>query len=123
MLPLFSGQSVLAAVIRHLDHKNVIHDPQLKSSVIQVASALARQIRTVVVLSEIGFVSDLCRHLRKSIQATVEAVGEQESHLNVTLQNAIEDCLIEIAKGVTSKLLSYMYMPLYNLTVCLLVFH
>lgn len=96
-------QLVLAAVIRHLDHKNVVHDPQLKSYVIQVAALLARQIRSEVELAEIGFVSDLCRHLRKSLQATVESVGEQESNLNVLLQKSIEDCLLEIAKAVSLK--------------------
>lgn len=94
-------QLILASLIRHLDHKNVAHDPQLKSYVIQVATALARQIRSGVVLAEIGFVCDLCRHLRKSLQATVESVGEQESNSNILLQNSIEDCLLETAKGVS----------------------
>ncbi|XP_050222959.1 protein SEMI-ROLLED LEAF 2 [Mercurialis annua] len=93
-------QSVLAAVIRHLDHKNVTHDPQLKSHVIQVAATLAKQIRSEVVLAEIGFVSDLCRHLRKSFQATIESAGEQELNLNILLQHSIEDCLLEIVKGI-----------------------
>ncbi|KAM2789819.1 hypothetical protein COP1_010272 [Malus domestica] len=93
-------QLILAYVIRHLDHKNISHDPQLKSSVIQVASALASQIRSGAVLAEIGFVSDLCRHLRKSLQATAESVGEQESNINIMLQNSIEDCLLEISRGI-----------------------
>ncbi|GAV92254.1 hypothetical protein CFOL_v3_35635 [Cephalotus follicularis] len=93
-------QVILAAVIRHLDHKNVSHDPQLKSFVIQVGASLARQIRSGKVLAEIGFVSDLCRHLRKSLQATLESVGDQDSGLNIVLQNSIEDCLLEIAKGI-----------------------
>lgn len=93
-------QIILASVIRHLDHKNVAHDPQMKSHVIQSAAALARQIRSGTVLADIGFVSDLCRHLRKSLQATVESVGEQESNLNISLQNSIEDCLLEISKGI-----------------------
>ncbi|EOY11659.1 Uncharacterized protein TCM_026768 isoform 3, partial [Theobroma cacao] len=93
-------QLILAAVIRHLDHKNVAHDPQLKSYIVQVAAALARQIRSRGVLAEIGFVSDLCRHLRKSFQANLESVGEQELDLNILLQNSIEDCLLEIAKGI-----------------------
>nr|XP_023894081.1 uncharacterized protein LOC112006003 [Quercus suber] len=93
-------QLILASLIRHLDHKNVAHDPQLKSYVIQVATALARQIRSGAVLAEIGFVCDLCRHLRKSLQATVESVGEQESNSNILLQNSIEGCLLEIAKGI-----------------------
>lgn len=93
-------QLILASLIHHLDHKNVAQDPQLKSYVIQVATALARQIRSGSVLAEIGFVCDLCRHLRKSLQATVESVGEQESNSNILLQNSIEDCLLEIAKGI-----------------------
>lgn len=93
-------QLVLAAVIRHLDHKNVALDPQVKSYVIEVAAALAQQIRSGAVLTEIGYVSDLCRHLRKSLQAAVESAGEQESNLNIALQNSIEDCLLEIAKGI-----------------------
>ncbi|KAA3487170.1 protein EFR3-like protein B-like isoform X2 [Gossypium australe] len=93
-------QLVLAAVVRHLDHKNVAHDPQLKSYIIQVAAALARQIRSRRMLAEIGFVSDLCRHLRKSFQATLESVGEQDTNLNILLQNSIEGCLLEIAKGI-----------------------
>lgn len=93
-------QLVLSAVIRHLDHKNVTHDSQMKSHVIQVAAVLARQIKSGAAQSEIGFVSDLCRHLRKSFQATAESVGGQEMNLNVTLQNSIEDCLLEIAKRI-----------------------
>lgn len=91
---------ILAAVVRHLDHKNVSHDPEVKSNVIRTATALAWQIRSGAMLSDIGFVSDLCRHLRKSLQATVESVGEHELNLHISLQNSIEDCLLETAKGV-----------------------
>lgn len=122
---LISGnqQLILSSVIRHLDHKNVSHDPQLKSYVIQVASALARQIRSGTVLVEIGSVSDLCRHLRKSFQATVESVGEQESNLNILLQNSVEDCLLEIAKGVTLRLLFYVCLILIAVFVIYLNLH
>lgn len=93
-------QYILAAVVRHLDHKNVSHDPKIKSDIVQTATALARQIRSNVVLSDIGFVNDLCRHMRKSLQASVDLVGEQELNLNIILQNSIEDCLLETARGV-----------------------
>nr|KYP41178.1 Protein EFR3 isogeny [Cajanus cajan] len=91
---------ILASVIHHLDHKNVMNDPQLKTCVVQVATSLAMQIRSGRGLAEIGFVGDLCRHLRKSLQASGEFVGEQELNLNISLQNSIEDCLLEIANGV-----------------------
>ncbi|KAK7392085.1 hypothetical protein VNO78_20512 [Psophocarpus tetragonolobus] len=91
---------ILTSVIHHLDHKNVMNDPQLKTCVVQVATSLAMQIRSGRGLAEIGFVGDLCRHLRKSLQASSEYVGEQELNLNILLQNSIEDCLLEIANGV-----------------------
>lgn len=99
---LISGnhQLILTGVVRHLDHKNVACDAQIKSFVIQTATALARQIRLGGGFSDIGFVSDLCRHLRKSLQATVDLAGE-ELNLNLALQTSIQECLLETAKGVT----------------------
>ncbi|XP_028219826.1 uncharacterized protein LOC114401505 isoform X1 [Glycine soja] len=91
---------ILASVIHHLDHKNVMNDPQLKTCVIQVATSLAMQIISESGLAEIGFVGVLCRHLRKSLQASSEFVGEQELNLNISLQNSIDYCLLEIANGV-----------------------
>nr|GMD45521.1 protein EFR3 homolog B [Ipomoea batatas] len=92
-------QLILTGVVRHLDHKNVACDSQIKSFVIQTATALARQIRLGGGFSDIGFVSDLCRHLRKSLQATVDLAGE-EINLNLTLQTSIQECLLETVKGI-----------------------
>ncbi|XP_061361425.1 protein SEMI-ROLLED LEAF 2 [Gastrolobium bilobum] len=91
---------ILGSVIHHLDHKNVVNDPQLKTCVVQVATSIAMQIRSGRGLAEVGFVGDLCRHLRKSLQASSEFFGEQELNLNISLQNSIEDCLLEIAHGI-----------------------
>ncbi|KAL4321074.1 hypothetical protein AHAS_Ahas14G0074100 [Arachis hypogaea] len=97
--PLLGNQQlILASVIRHLDHKNVLHDPHLKASIIQVATSLAVQIRIGRGLVEFGFVDDLCRHLRKSLQAFGEFVGEQELNSNILLQISIEECLLKFFK-------------------------
>ncbi|KAF6134619.1 hypothetical protein GIB67_022906, partial [Kingdonia uniflora] len=93
-------QVILAAIIRHLDHKNVADDPQVKSNIIQIATALTRQIRSRAPAADIRIISDLCRHLRKSLQATVELPGQQESNLNISIQNSTEDCLLETVKGI-----------------------
>ncbi|CAA0816532.1 Uncharacterized protein SHERM_16398 [Striga hermonthica] len=55
-----------------------------------------------MVISDMGFVSDLFRHLRKSFQATAESnsIGEQERDLNADLQTCIETCLLETVKGI-----------------------
>ncbi|KAL6558021.1 hypothetical protein OROMI_018371 [Orobanche minor] len=91
---------ILAGVVRHLDHKNVGHDPQRKCHIIQTASCLARQLRSEFVISDMGFVSDLFRHLRKSFQATSESIGEQELTLNTALQTSIETCLLETVRVI-----------------------
>ncbi|KAL9660108.1 hypothetical protein QQ045_024919 [Rhodiola kirilowii] len=92
---------ILAAVVRHLDHKNVAHDPKIKSLVIQVAIALVRLIRSEGdALYEIGYINDICRHLRKCLQATIKSSEDQEISSNISLQNSIEDFLLEVAKGI-----------------------
>ncbi|KAH9319043.1 hypothetical protein KI387_020812, partial [Taxus chinensis] len=91
---------LLAALIRHLDNKNVVHQPQMKTDIVEVASILARESRSKQSLAEVGAISDLCRHLHKSLQATLEAIGPLEANWNISLQNAIEECLMELTKRV-----------------------
>ncbi|OIV90896.1 hypothetical protein TanjilG_15629 [Lupinus angustifolius] len=114
---------IIASVIHHLDHKNVMNDSQLKTSVVQVATSLAMQSRSGKGLAEIGFVGDLCRHLRKSLQASNELVEEQELNLNILLQNSIEDCILEIAKGVGLCMPSFIHkITAFCSTTKLLIF-
>lgn len=102
-------QGLITAVIRHLDHKNVVHDPKVKSDIIQISAGLVRQLRSQNVVPEIGVISDLCRHLRKSLQATVDVVGPEESGWNSSLQSSIQNCLLEIAKGVRLPLSEHIF--------------
>lgn len=93
-------QFILIALVRHLDNKDIIHDPQLKSNIVQIATSLVKQLRLRSVVAEIGVASNLCRHLRKSLQVTVEIVRPEEASWNFLLQDSIEDCLLEIVKGI-----------------------
>ncbi|RYQ89949.1 hypothetical protein Ahy_B09g096325 isoform H [Arachis hypogaea] len=51
-------QLILTCVVHHLDHKNVMNDPKLKTYIVQVATSLSMQIRSGAGLKEIGFVTD-----------------------------------------------------------------
>ncbi|KAI3701996.1 hypothetical protein L6452_27563 [Arctium lappa] len=95
-------QLILASLVHHLDHKNVSHDSEVKSYIMQTVTALARQVRFEVTLTDIGYISDLCRHLKKSLQATSESVKEQELNLTTSLRSSIEDCLLEIVRGIAN---------------------
>ncbi|KAG0492014.1 hypothetical protein HPP92_005051 [Vanilla planifolia] len=93
-------QFILVSLVRHLDHKNIMHDPQLKSSIVHIATSLVKQLRLSSVAVDIGVASNLCRHLRKSLEVTAEIAGAEEVSWNFLLQGSIEDCLLEIAKGI-----------------------
>jgi protein EFR3 len=92
-------QLILTAIIRHLDHKNVLHDPETKYNIIQTATLLARQLRLRGVAAELVVAGDLCKHLRKTLEA-VESGGIEELSLNESLQNFLEDCHMEVIRGV-----------------------
>ncbi|KAL6902259.1 hypothetical protein ACP4OV_005135 [Aristida adscensionis] len=103
-------QLILTAVIRHLDHKNVSHDPQTKTDIIQTATSLARQLRSRGVAAELVVAGDLCKHLRKTLEA-VESTSAcvEELNLNETLQTFLEDCLLEVVRGIKD------VRPLYDM--------
>ncbi|XP_062215824.1 protein SEMI-ROLLED LEAF 2 isoform X2 [Phragmites australis] len=101
-------QLILTAVIRHLDHKNVLHDPQTKPDIIQTATSLARQLRSQGVAAELVVAGDLCKHLRKTLEA-MESACVEELNLNESLQNFLEDCLLEVVRGIND------VRPLYDM--------
>ncbi|KAJ4817138.1 ARM repeat superfamily protein [Rhynchospora pubera] len=104
---------VLSTVIRHLDHKNVVNNPQMKADIVQVATSLVRQLRSRGVVAEMGVVSDLCRHLRKCLEAIGQTgSGIEESNWNESLQNSLEDCLLEIVKGISDVRLLFEMMAI-----------
>lgn len=79
----------------------MVNNPQMKADIIQSATSLVCQLRSRGVVAEIGVVSDLCRHLRKCLEAIGQnGSGIEESNWNESLQNSVEDCLLEIVKGV-----------------------
>lgn len=101
-------QLILTAVIRHLDHKNVSHDPQTKSDIIQTATSLARQLRSRGFTAELVVAGDLCKHLRKTLEA-VESGSVEDLNLNESLQNFLEECLMEVVRGIND------VRPLYDM--------
>ncbi|KAK8948217.1 hypothetical protein KSP40_PGU008290 [Platanthera guangdongensis] len=116
-------QFILISLIRHLDNKEIVHDPQLKSNIVQIATSLMKQLRLQSLVAEIGAMSNLCRHLSKSLQSTIEIVRAEEESWNFLLQDSIEDCLLEIVNGIgdTSPMYDMMTMTLEKLSTSAVV--
>ena len=71
----FTGQNthfLLSILIKHLDHKNVLKDPKMQLDIVDVATYLARQTKVQPSVAIIGALSDMMRHLRKSIHCSVD---------------------------------------------------
>jgi hypothetical protein len=89
-------------VIRHLDQKVVADQPSLKANIVEIVANLARHSKAKPTVADLGAMSDLLKHLRKSIQFTMESSPSTghlvEDHQN--LQTALDECLTELVKRV-----------------------
>eukprot|EP00249_Psilotum_nudum_P022334 c28475_g1_i1 orf=207-3284(-) len=91
---------LLAVLVRHLDHKNVSHQAQMKADIVEITTILARLSKAKATVTEVGVISDLFRHLRRTLQCSLEASGPLERNWNNSLQMALEECLLEFARKV-----------------------
>ncbi|XP_024387366.1 protein SEMI-ROLLED LEAF 2 isoform X2 [Physcomitrium patens] len=117
-----NGQLLLAALVRHLDQKNVESDLIMKRNILAVTAVLARQSKSKATVAEIGAMSDLSKHLRRSLQASMEtsmAGSVQMCDDNILLQAAVEECLMEFGSrvGDAGPLLDMMAATLEKLSV------
>jgi hypothetical protein len=98
-----NGQLLLAALVRHLDHKNVEGNLVMKTNIVILTAVLARQSKAKATVAEVGAMSDLSKHLRRSLQVSMETpVGGsvRAPDENISLQAAIEECLMEFGRRV-----------------------
>ncbi|XP_042398166.1 protein SEMI-ROLLED LEAF 2-like isoform X1 [Zingiber officinale] len=117
-----SGQNahlLLSILIKHLEHKTVIKQPEMQLNIIDVTTRLAENSQTKSV-SVIGAISDLARHLRKSMQNSVgmSEKGDAMIKLNIRFQSSIDQCLTQLSKkvGDAGPIFDIMAMMLENIS-------
>ncbi|XP_020531887.1 uncharacterized protein LOC18448561 isoform X2 [Amborella trichopoda] len=93
---------LLSLLIKHLDHKNVAKEPNLQVDIIGVTTRLSQYSKLQASVAIIGAISDLMRHLRKSMQCSFEAtnLGDDINKWNHNFQSSLEECLIQLANKV-----------------------
>ncbi|XP_022152010.1 uncharacterized protein LOC111019828 isoform X3 [Momordica charantia] len=100
-----SGQSthvLLSMLIKHLDHKNILKRPNMQLDVVAVTTALAQDAKVEPSIAIIGAVSDCMRHLRKSIQCSLDDanLGDDVKSWNKSLSEAVDQCLVQLIHKV-----------------------
>ncbi|KAL2642862.1 hypothetical protein R1flu_010449 [Riccia fluitans] len=90
-------QLFLPVLIRHLDQVDNLH---MKIRVVEVIGTVAKHSKSRATVADIGAMSDLVRHLRKSLMEMSGPGQAGINSLNAALQTAIEDCLVELARRI-----------------------
>ncbi|KAJ9695796.1 hypothetical protein PVL29_010994 [Vitis rotundifolia] len=100
-----SGQNthfLLSLLVKHLDHKNVLKQPSMQLDIIEVTTSLARHAKVESSVAIIGAVSDVMRHLRKSIHCSIddENLGADIIKWNRKFQETVDECLVQLSYKV-----------------------
>ncbi|CAN4110349.1 unnamed protein product [Withania somnifera] len=93
---------LLSTLIKHLDHKNVIKNPNMQIEIVEVASSLSKATKAQSSVTIVGGFSDMMRHLRKSILCSLDdsELGEEVIQWNRKLYTAVDECLVQMSQKV-----------------------
>lgn len=111
---------LLSILIKHLDHKNVLKQPGMQLDIIQVTTSIAKHAQVQSSVAIIGAVSDVMRHLRKSIHCSLddENLGADVIKWNKKYREAVDNCLVELSQkvGDAGPILDVMAVMLENIS-------
>ncbi|TQD89872.1 hypothetical protein C1H46_024574 [Malus baccata] len=117
------GQSthiLLSILIKHLDHKNVLKQPNMQLEIAEVTTSLSQLAKVEPSVAIIGAVSDAMRHLRKSIHCSLDDanLGTDVTKWNRSFREAVDKCLVQLCYkvGEPGPILDAMAVMLENIS-------
>lgn len=115
-----STHLLLSILVKHLDHKNVLKHPDMQLDVVEVVTALARLTKIQSSVPIVSAVSDIMRHLRKSIHYSLDDanLGDQVIKWNRKFHQVVDECLTELSSkvGDAGQILDVMASMLENIS-------
>ncbi|XP_061340367.1 protein SEMI-ROLLED LEAF 2 [Gastrolobium bilobum] len=93
---------LLSMLIKHMDHKIVLKDPNMQLDIVEVTTALAQYAKVQPSVSIIGAVSDMMRHLRKSIHCSLDNsnLAADTINWNKNFRKVVDKCLVQLSNKV-----------------------
>ncbi|GJM90188.1 hypothetical protein PR202_ga06445 [Eleusine coracana subsp. coracana] len=98
-----SGQNinlVISILVKHLEHKAVLKQPEMQLSIVDVIAALAEQSRAQASAATIGAISDLVKHMKRALHVTLGSRDLEMVKLNDKLRKGVDECIIQLSKKV-----------------------
>ncbi|KAJ4706418.1 ARM repeat superfamily protein [Melia azedarach] len=118
-----SGQNthfLLSILIKHLDHKNVLKQPNMQLDIVDVTTALCEHAKVESSVAIVGAVTDVVRHLRKSIHCSLDDanLGADVIKWNRNFREAVDKCLVHLSYkvGDAGPILDVMATMLENIS-------
>ncbi|XP_015898982.3 protein SEMI-ROLLED LEAF 2 isoform X1 [Ziziphus jujuba] len=93
---------LLSILIKHLDHKNVLKEPDMQLDIVEVTTSLSQHAKVESSVAIIAAVSDVVRHLRKSIHCSLDDanLGADVIKWNKSFREAVDECLVQLTHKV-----------------------
>ncbi|CAL5420850.1 unnamed protein product [Camellia sinensis] len=110
----------ISILVKHLDHKNVLKQPDMQLDIVEVTTSLARLAKVRPSVAIIGALTDVMRHLRKSIHYSLDDanLGAEIINWNRKFREAVDECLVELSLkvGEAGPILDTMAVMLENIS-------
>ncbi|MED6141004.1 hypothetical protein PIB30_099096 [Stylosanthes scabra] len=99
---LLDMQSIIENSVKHLDHKNVLKNPNMQLDIVGVISCVAQHTRSQQSVAIIGALSDMMRHLRKSIHCSLDdsSLGAEVRQWNQKYRDEVDECLVQLTTKI-----------------------
>ena len=91
---------MLSLLIKHIEHKAVVKQPDMQLSLVEVATTLAEQSSAMASAATIGAISDLVRPLKRTFHITLGSKDLELVKWNEKFRKAIDECLVQLSKKV-----------------------
>ncbi|AQK81081.1 ARM repeat superfamily protein [Zea mays] len=99
-----SGQNMhlmLSLLIKHIEHKTMLKQPDMQLSIVEVAATLAEQSSAIASPATVGAISDLVRHLKRTFHITLGSKDMELVKWNEKFRKGIDECLVQLSKKVS----------------------
>lgn len=112
---------MLSLLIKHIEHKAMLKQPDMQLSLVEVATILAEQSSAMASAATIGAISDLVRHLKRTFHITLGSKDMELVKWNEKFRNVIDECLVQLSKKVLwlLSIQSFMIPSCYNMRALL----
>jgi protein EFR3 len=97
-----STHLMISMLIKHLEHKAILKQPEMQLSIVQITATLAEQSRVQTSVQLITAITDLVRHLKRTLHFSLDSkdLSQEMIKWNEKFRVAVDECLIQLSKKV-----------------------